>query len=119
MKQITFGAVTGFEKHRKVKRRAQSLAEMNQAAHSGSESNSIRGQCHIVSRCKQCDTDPVGSLMARYVERGITTYRTDELGALTLKFAADAKGVPLVSAYRNERRRYWLDLPVKEEGALD
>jgi IS5 family transposase len=30
MKQITFGAVTGFEKHSKVTRRAQFLAEMNQ-----------------------------------------------------------------------------------------
>ena len=30
MKQMTFGALTGFEKHRKVTRRAQFLAEMNQ-----------------------------------------------------------------------------------------
>jgi len=30
MKQMTFGTVTGFEKHRKVTRRAQFLAEMNQ-----------------------------------------------------------------------------------------
>ena len=30
MKQMTFGAVTGFEKHRKVTRRSEFLAEMNQ-----------------------------------------------------------------------------------------
>jgi len=30
VKQMTFGTVTGFEKHRKVTRRAQFLAEMNQ-----------------------------------------------------------------------------------------
>ena len=30
MKQMTFGMVTGFEKHQKVTRRAQFLAEMNQ-----------------------------------------------------------------------------------------
>ena len=30
MKQITFGSITGFEKHQKVTRRAQFLAEMNQ-----------------------------------------------------------------------------------------
>ena len=30
MKQQTFGAVTGFEKHHKVTRRAQFLAEMEQ-----------------------------------------------------------------------------------------
>ena len=30
MKQMTFGTVSGFEKHRKVTRRAQFLAEMNQ-----------------------------------------------------------------------------------------
>ncbi|HEX9390899.1 MAG TPA: DNA internalization-related competence protein ComEC/Rec2 [Usitatibacteraceae bacterium] len=62
---------------------------------------------------------PNKEVMARYVERGITTYRTDEMGALTLKFSVDAKGKPVVTAYRNERRRYWLDLPAKEEGALD
>ena len=32
MKQMTFGTVAGFEKHRKVTRRAQFLAEMNQVA---------------------------------------------------------------------------------------
>ncbi len=62
---------------------------------------------------------PNKDVMARYIERGITIYRTDELGALTLKFSVDAKGVPVVSGYRNERRRYWLDLPTKEERALD
>ena len=30
MKQVTFGTVTGFEKHQKVTRRAQFLSEMNQ-----------------------------------------------------------------------------------------
>ena len=54
---------------------------------------------------------PNKDVMARYAERGITVYRTDELGALTLKFAAEGKGMPLLSGYRNERRRYWLDLP--------
>jgi hypothetical protein len=30
MKQMTFGTVTGFEKHQKVTRRAQFLLEINQ-----------------------------------------------------------------------------------------
>ncbi len=45
--------------------------------------------------------------------------RADELSALTLKFSRDAKGVPVVGAHRNERRRYRLDLPLKEERALE
>ena len=62
---------------------------------------------------------PNKDVMARYGERGITIYRTDELGALTLKFATDAKGAPAISAYRNEQRRYWLDLPIAAEGAAE
>ncbi len=54
---------------------------------------------------------PHRDVMARYEERGIKVLRTDDAGALTLKFSADAGGKPTVSAYRLERNRYWVDLP--------
>jgi competence protein ComEC len=54
---------------------------------------------------------PNGAVMERYAARKIPTYRTDYLGAITLKFAVDAKGKPVVSTFREERRRYWIDLP--------
>ena len=33
------------------------------------EEFSVRGQCHIVSRCKQCDTDPVDSRVSHALSR--------------------------------------------------
>ena len=62
---------------------------------------------------------PNKDVLARYAERGITIYRTDDLGALTLKFAADGNSAPVLSGYRNERRRYWVDLPEGAEGAVE
>jgi competence protein ComEC len=54
---------------------------------------------------------PHPSVMERYAARGIDVVRTDEAGAITLKFSADAAGVPTVSQYRREKNRYWVDLP--------
>jgi competence protein ComEC len=54
---------------------------------------------------------PHPDVVARYAARGIKIYRTDEAGALTLKFAASAEGRPAVSSHRIERKRYWMDLP--------
>lgn len=52
---------------------------------------------------------PHDNVVARYVERDITLMRTDERGALTLKFPMDARGKPIVSGYRDVRQRYWLN----------
>jgi competence protein ComEC len=54
---------------------------------------------------------PNTAVMERYMARKIPIYRTDWLGAITLKFGADAKGKPAVSTFREENRRYWIDLP--------
>jgi beta-lactamase superfamily II metal-dependent hydrolase len=53
--------------------------------------------------------------MARYAARGIEVLRSDQSGAITLKFAADAAGVPAISGYRQTQRRYWLDAPTAAE----
>jgi competence protein ComEC len=55
---------------------------------------------------------PHPDVMARYAERGIKVYRTDEAGALTLKLGAAADKKIEVKSYRLERSRYWIDLPV-------
>jgi competence protein ComEC len=55
---------------------------------------------------------PHPDVMARYAERGIKVYRTDEAGALTMKLGAAADKKIEVKSYRLERRRYWIDLPV-------
>lgn len=52
---------------------------------------------------------PHEDVVARYLERDITLLRTDERGAITLKFSADRPGTPAVSAYRGTRQRYWLN----------
>jgi competence protein ComEC len=55
---------------------------------------------------------PHPDVMARYTERGIKVYRTDEAGALTMKLGAAANSKIEVKSYRLERSRYWIDLPV-------
>ena len=54
---------------------------------------------------------PNGAVMERYAARKIPLYRTDFLGAITLKFAPDAKGKPELTTFRAERQRYWIDQP--------
>jgi len=58
--------------------------------------------------------------MARYssASRHIEILRTDEWGALTLKFSTDASGQPTVEKYREQRKRYWLDMP-QSGGSLE
>jgi competence protein ComEC len=55
---------------------------------------------------------PHPDVMARYAERGIKIYRTDEAGALMMKLGAAADKKIEVKSYRLERSRYWIDLPV-------
>ena len=54
---------------------------------------------------------PNAAVMERYAARKIEVYRTDFLGAITLKFAPDAKGKPALSTFREQNRRYWIDPP--------
>jgi competence protein ComEC len=54
---------------------------------------------------------PHPDVAARYVARGIPIRRTDWEGALTLKFAVDAKGKPSVESFRARNQRYWTDMP--------
>ena len=48
---------------------------------------------------------PKEDVVARYRELGSTLYRTDESGAISLRFE-NAQGVTLQS-YRSQKRRYW------------
>ena len=63
---------------------------------------------------------PNAEVMTRYgsVSRHIKILRTDEWGALTLKFSTDASGQPTVEKYREQRKRYWLDMP-QSGGSLE
>jgi len=54
---------------------------------------------------------PHPDVMARYAERGIKVYRTDQAGALTIKLGAAPEPKIEVKSYRLERSRYWIDLP--------
>ena len=54
---------------------------------------------------------PNSAVMDRYAVRKIPIYRTDFLGAITLKFARDANGMPSLSTFRQDRQRYWIDQP--------
>ncbi len=54
---------------------------------------------------------PNSIVMARYAARKIPTYRTDLLGAITLKFALNAAGRPALTTFRAEQQRYWIDQP--------
>ena len=62
---------------------------------------------------------PNGAVMDRYAARKIPLYRTDLLGAISLKFAPDAKGKPVLSTFRDQNRRYWLDQPQRGASAGD
>lgn len=55
---------------------------------------------------------PNGAVMERYAARKIPVQRTDYLGAITVKFVPGR--VPAVSAFRDERQRYWLDRPLRD-----
>ena len=59
---------------------------------------------------------PNSAVVERYAARNIPLYRTDFLGAITLKFAPDANGKPTMSTYRQERKRYWIDQPHAASG---
>ena len=65
---------------------------------------------------------PNGIVMDRYAARNIPVYRTDFLGAITIKFAADAKGKPSMTTFREQSLRYWIDQPQpvagKDAGAI-
>ena len=61
---------------------------------------------------------PNAEVMARYTSRHIQVVRTDEWGALTLKFSADSNGAPTVTKYREQHKRYWLDMP-QSGGSLE
>ncbi len=54
---------------------------------------------------------PNPDVMERYKVRSIKVLRTDELGAITLKFGVNAGEPPKVSAYRQLQKRYWTDVP--------
>ena len=55
---------------------------------------------------------PNGAVMERYAARKIPVYRTDRLGAITVKFGpGDA---PAISGFREAQQRYWLDRPLAD-----
>jgi competence protein ComEC len=54
---------------------------------------------------------PNPDVMERYKVRSVKVLRTDELGAITLKFGVNAGELPKVSTYRQLQKRYWTDVP--------
>jgi competence protein ComEC len=62
---------------------------------------------------------PNAAVMERYVAARIPVYRTDLLGAITLKFSTDAKGKPALSTFRQDNQRYWIDQPQRGASATD
>ena len=54
---------------------------------------------------------PNDAVMARYASANIPTFRTDLLGAISLKFALDSGGKPAMTTFRQAQRRYWQDQP--------
>ena len=60
---------------------------------------------------------PNAAVMERYAARRIAVYRTDYLGAITVKFAAGSK--PSLSGFRVEQRRYWLDPPLRDADSAE
>lgn len=60
---------------------------------------------------------PNNAVVERYEARKIPLRRTDLEGALTVKFAMDAKGVPQIESYREKHKRYWTDLPESKADA--
>jgi competence protein ComEC len=61
---------------------------------------------------------PHPDVMARYAERKIRALRTDELGAITMKFGVEPKSLPEVTSYRQTHKRYWTDTP-SQSAALE
>ncbi|MEP7157053.1 MAG: DNA internalization-related competence protein ComEC/Rec2, partial [Betaproteobacteria bacterium] len=55
---------------------------------------------------------PNAVVMDRYAARKIPVFRTDYLGAITVTFVPGSK--PALSAFREQRQRYWLDMPLSE-----
>ena len=60
---------------------------------------------------------PNAAVMDRYAARKIPIHRTDYMGMLTVKFIPGAR--PALSAFRNERQRYWLDRPLLDIEAVE
>jgi competence protein ComEC len=54
---------------------------------------------------------PRADVVARFETIGAQVLRTDQLGALTIRF--DGAGGPTWSGARAERARYWLDRPAR------
>ncbi len=54
---------------------------------------------------------PHPDVMARFTSRNIAVRRTDWDGAITLKFATDANGSPVVTTHRQTFKRYWTNVP--------
>ena len=54
---------------------------------------------------------PRPEIVARYVDAGVRTYRTDYDGALTFTFAPDTALMPRIE--RDVDRRYWRDPPLR------
>jgi competence protein ComEC len=57
---------------------------------------------------------PNPDVYSRYVVRNIELRRTDWEGAITMKFAPDSAGKPIVESYRAKQRRYWTDVPERQ-----
>lgn len=60
---------------------------------------------------------PNAAVLERYAAQGIPIYRTDFLGAITIKFAQGA--APVLTSYREEHMRYWLDPPLRDADAIE
>ncbi|MBI3716861.1 MAG: DNA internalization-related competence protein ComEC/Rec2 [Betaproteobacteria bacterium] len=60
---------------------------------------------------------PNAAVMERYAHTGLTVRRTDEEGALELRFGA-APALPEIRSWRASHRRYWWDVPMREEGLM-
>jgi competence protein ComEC len=59
---------------------------------------------------------PNAQVMERYAARGIKVYRTDESGALRVRFGAMKTRPIQVDRYREDRRRYWIAPPERGGG---
>ena len=55
---------------------------------------------------------PKPEVAERYRERGIALWRTDQEGAIRLRFSADG---PKAEGFRSQERRYWREAPLREE----
>ncbi len=57
---------------------------------------------------------PKPEVLERYRERGIALWRTDDEGAIALRFT---KNGPQAEGFRSQERRYWRESPRREEAA--